>query len=78
MRKNSVPRCIGQKQMWFLLKLDSTDDSFDLGVSKAPEFDHWKWVDYWYPADQVVFFKRRVYQCALAQLETHLPVNENA
>ena len=37
--------------------------------SSTPEFDHWKWVDYWYPADNVVFFKRRVYQCALAQLE---------
>ena len=77
MRKNSEPRCIGQKQMWFLLKLDSGDDSFDLGVSRTPEFDHWKWVDYWYPADQVVFFKRRVYQCALAQLETHLPAPVN-
>ena len=77
MRKNSEPRCIGQKQMWFLLKLDSGEDSFDLGASKTPEFDHWKWVDYWYPADQVVFFKRRVYQCALAQLETHLPAIGN-
>jgi putative (di)nucleoside polyphosphate hydrolase len=75
MRKNSAPRCIGQKQMWFLLKLDSGEDSFDLGASNTPEFDHWKWVDYWYPADEVVFFKRRVYQCALAQLEAHLPAS---
>ena len=78
MRKNSEPRCIGQKQMWFLLRLDSGEDSFDLSVSKTPEFDHWKWVDYWYPADRVVFFKRRVYQCALAQLESRLPSSRSA
>ena len=73
MRRNSEPRCIGQKQMWYLLQLDSDESSFDLAASKSPEFDHWKWVDYWYPAEQVVFFKRRVYQCALAQLESRLP-----
>lgn len=72
-RKNSEPRCIGQKQIWYLLKLDSAEASLDLAASKKPEFDDWKWVDYWYPVDQVVFFKRRVYQCALAQLEDNLP-----
>ena len=71
--RRSEPRCIGQKQLWYLLRLDADETSFDLGASATPEFDHWKWVDYWYPADNVVFFKRRVYQCALAQLETGLP-----
>lgn len=73
MRRNSEPRCIGQKQLWYLLRLESEEESFDLSVSQKPEFDHWTWVDYWYPAENVVFFKRRVYQCALAQLETSLP-----
>ncbi len=73
MRRNSEPRCIGQKQLWYLLRLESDEASFNLSVSDTPEFDHWKWVDYWYPADNVVFFKRRVYQCALAQLESSLP-----
>ncbi len=73
MRRNSEPRCIGQKQLWYLLRLDADEGSFDLTVSRSPEFDHWKWVDYWYPVENVVFFKRRVYQCALAQLETNLP-----
>ena len=76
--RRSEPRCIGQKQLWYLLRLDADETSFDLGVSVTPEFDHWKWVDYWYPADNVVFFKRRVYQCALAQLEPNLPQNESA
>jgi putative (di)nucleoside polyphosphate hydrolase len=71
--RRSEPRCIGQKQMWYLLQLDSDEASFDLSVSKTPEFDHWKWVDYWYPVENVIFFKRRVYQCALAQLESNLP-----
>jgi len=71
--RRSEPLCIGQKQMWYLLQLDSDETSFDLGASNSPEFDHWKWVDYWYPVENVIFFKRRVYQCALAQLESNLP-----
>ncbi len=71
--RRSEPRCIGQKQLWYLLQLEADENSFDLSVSHTPEFDHWKWVDYWYPVENVVFFKRRVYQCALAQLESSLP-----
>jgi len=71
-RKNSEPRCIGQKQIWFLLKLLSSEQELDLSVSHKPEFDGWKWVNYWFPVEDVVFFKRRVYQCALAQLESSL------
>jgi len=71
--RRSEPRCIGQKQLWYLLQLDSGEHSFDLSASAKPEFDHWEWVDYWYPVENVVFFKRRVYQCALAQLEPRLP-----
>jgi putative (di)nucleoside polyphosphate hydrolase len=76
-RKNTEPRCIGQKQIWYLLHLDSDESEFDLGASRKPEFDHWEWVDYWYPVNNVVFFKRRVYQCALAQLEVNLPTALN-
>lgn len=72
-RKNSSPRCIGQKQKWYLLELTTNEEAFDLSVSEKPEFDHWKWVDYWHPVDNVVYFKRRVYQCALEQLESGLP-----
>lgn len=71
-RKNSEPRCIGQKQIWFLLKLLSSEQELDLSASHKPEFDGWKWVNYWFPVEDVVFFKRRVYQCALAQLESSL------
>ena len=77
-RKNSEPRCIGQKQIWFLLRLLSSEQELDLSASRKPEFDGWKWVDYWYPVEDVVFFKRRVYQCALKQLESCLPVSDSS
>lgn len=77
-RKNSEPRCIGQKQIWFLLRLLSSEQELDMSASRKPEFDGWKWVDYWYPVEDVVFFKRRVYQCALKQLESCLPVSDRS
>ena len=42
----------------------------------GPEFDHWKWVSYWYPLRQVVSFKRQVYRRALKELAVSLVVEE--
>lgn len=72
-RHNTSPVCIGQKQKWFLLQLESKEDSINMSATDSPEFDHWKWVDYWYPIKEVVSFKRRVYQCALNELYRFLP-----
>ncbi len=72
-RRHTSPVCIGQKQKWFLLQLKSAESSVDLAASKKPEFDDWKWVDYWLPCQQVVSFKRRAYQCALNELQPFLP-----
>lgn len=72
-RQNCSPVCIGQKQRWFLLKLTSAEKRLNLKATGKPEFDQWKWVDYWYPIENVVYFKKRVYRCALQQLEQHLP-----
>ena len=68
-RKNSKPLCIGQKQIWYLLKLVVDDRYFDLSCTSNPEFDLWRWVDFWQPADEIISFKREVYQQALKQLE---------
>ena len=68
MRRNSSPLCIGQKQVWFLLRLVGEESSVRLDACDEPEFDHWRWVDYWDPIDQVVFFKRAVYRRALKEL----------
>jgi len=37
-------------------------------MGEKPEFDHWRWVSYWYPVNQVVSFKRKVYRKALGEL----------
>lgn len=67
-RKNSEPLCIGQKQIWFLLRLMAEDDRVRLDTTDAPEFDRWRWVDYWRPVNEVIYFKRRVYARALQEL----------
>ena len=71
--------CIGQKQVWFLLRMVGNEDDVRLDVSEHPEFDRWRWVDFWYPAAHVVAFKRQVYARALRHLapiaETRFGVN---
>lgn len=67
-RRNQRPRCIGQKQVWFLLKFIGEESALRLDLSDEPEFDEWRWVDFWYPMDHVVSFKRSVYQRALRHL----------
>lgn len=67
-RQNIEPLCIGQKQIWYLLKLMVDESLVDLGLSKKPEFDNWCWIDYWAPVKQVVDFKQSVYERALKEL----------
>ncbi|MEM1402030.1 MAG: RNA pyrophosphohydrolase [Pseudomonadota bacterium] len=67
-RKGQTPLCIGQKQKWFLLRMLANDGAVSLTENEKPEFDHWQWVSYWYPLDQVVYFKREVYRRALKEL----------
>lgn len=67
-RRHQRPVCIGQKQQWFLLRLTGGEGAVRLDASGTPEFDDWRWVDYWRPARDVVFFKRHVYRRALREL----------
>ena len=62
----------GQKQIWFLLKLTGRDNDVSLRASVKPEFDAWRWHEYWAPLDTVIEFKRDVYQRALSELEHYL------
>lgn len=71
-RYHKDPLCIGQKQKWFLLSLESEDSKVELEKSGQPEFDDWRWVSYWYPINQVIEFKRDVYRKALNELVTPL------
>lgn len=68
-RRHLKPLCIGQKQRWFLVRLVADEDRVCLNNCEKPEFDHWRWVDYWHPLEEVVPFKRSVYQRALSELE---------
>ena len=58
----------GQKQIWFLLRLVGRDSDVSLRASGHPEFDAWRWSDYWVPLDSVIEFKRDVYERALTEL----------
>jgi putative (di)nucleoside polyphosphate hydrolase len=59
----------GQKQLWFLFQLIGADSDVCLDRVSRPEFDRWRWVDYWDPVDRIVEFKRQVYRRALSELE---------
>jgi putative (di)nucleoside polyphosphate hydrolase len=62
-----------QKQIWFLLQLTGQDWHLNLRATDHPEFDAWRWNDYWVPLDAVVEFKRGVYEMALTELARYLP-----
>lgn len=68
-RRDGDPVCIGQKQRWYLLRLRTSEDRvrFD-ATDQPPEFDRWRWVDYWEPVREVIYFKRHVYRRALHEL----------
>jgi putative (di)nucleoside polyphosphate hydrolase len=65
----------GQKQIWFLLRLVGRDCDVSLRASTHPEFDAWRWNTYWVQLDNVIEFKRGVYQLALAELARFLSHN---
>ena len=68
-RRNQSPLCIGQNQIWFLLRMCGAESAVDLSASDKPEFDRWRWIEYWAPPGEVIFFKRGVYKRALKELE---------
>jgi putative (di)nucleoside polyphosphate hydrolase len=67
-RRRSIPLCIGQKQRWFLLRMLGSEERLRFDVTAEPEFDSWRWVDYWSPVREVIYFKRNVYARALEEL----------
>lgn len=75
-RSEQNPLCIGQKQKWFLLRLDEHNTRYIRLDTAKPEFEEWAWVSYWYPLRYIVSFKRGVYQQALQELIYRLPRQE--
>lgn len=75
--RKSYPRCIGQKQKWFLLSLRSSVEQIRFDLTDSPEFDAWSWVNYWYPLSQVISFKKDVYRKALKELHPYFLRNSS-
>ena len=51
-----------------ILALTGRDTDIDLRATAHPEFDAWRWHDYWIPLEAVIEFKREVYRLALDEL----------
>ena len=56
-----------------MLQLVTHDHVLNLRATDHPEFDAWRWNDYWVPLDVVVEFKRGVYEMALTELARYIP-----
>ena len=72
LRRGSKPLCIGQKQRWFLLRLKCPEENLRFDCCDKPEFDRIRWVQFWRPVTEGIYFKRRVYACALHELGHHV------
>ena len=58
----------GQKQKWFIMKFNGSDDEIDVNTPK-PEFLEWKWVEIDQLIDVVVDFKRDVYKKVTSEIK---------
>ena len=52
----------------FLLRMTGLDTDVQLRATHHPEFDAWRWSNYWVSLDSVIEFKRGVYTQALNEL----------
>lgn len=68
-RHDDEPVCIGQKQKWYLLRVNSRNIRFQFDKTDHQEFQGFRWVSYWYPLKQVIFFKKRAYRRAMKEFE---------
>lgn len=58
----------GQRQKWFLLRFDGTDDEFNLNTPH-PEFYEWRWASPGELLDIIIPFKRRLYSAVLKEFQ---------
>ncbi|SFV87473.1 Adenosine (5')-pentaphospho-(5'')-adenosine pyrophosphohydrolase [hydrothermal vent metagenome] len=69
--------CVGQKQVWFLLKLTGAENNIKLDTHTKIEFEDWKWVDYWHPIEAIIDFKKSIYEDMLKSLAPVLFKNQH-
>ncbi|MFZ7091779.1 RNA pyrophosphohydrolase [Primorskyibacter sp. 2E233] len=56
----------GQEQKWFLLRFHGTDDQVRIDADDHQEFSEWRWMDADEVLQQIVPFKRGVYEQVIA------------
>ncbi|MBU2937231.1 MULTISPECIES: RNA pyrophosphohydrolase [Pacificibacter] len=61
----------GQKQLWFLMRFNSTDDKISI-ASEHPEFAQWKWSAPTNLVAEIVPFKKHIYEAVVAEFAPHL------
>lgn len=63
---------IGQKQHYFMLRLNKEPASFNFESTDTPEFSQFRWVSYWYPLQAATAFKQAVYRQVLCDFRRYL------
>lgn len=61
----------GQRQRWFLFRLEAQDDAIDLATGH-PEFRNWRWMTAADMLTAIVPFKRQVYAKVLDEFAPYL------
>ncbi|WGW05798.1 RNA pyrophosphohydrolase [Tropicibacter oceani] len=62
----------GQEQKWFLLRFHGTDDQVRIDADDHQEFSEWRWMDADEVLEQIVPFKRGVYEQVIAAFRDRL------
>ena len=63
----------GQEQKWFLMRFNGEDADINIETDH-PEFSHWRWLPVSELVDNIVPFKRSVYEGVLEAFEGHFKV----
>ncbi|MEX0306318.1 MAG: RNA pyrophosphohydrolase [Ruegeria sp.] len=61
----------GQEQKWYLMRFLGRDDQIDI-ATEHPEFTHWKWQSVDQLVEEIVPFKRGVYQQVMGAFRGYL------
>ena len=62
---------LGQRQVWFALRMNADNSVFRFDNEDPPEFTEWRWADFHEAVDGIIPFKRKVYE-AVAGRFLHL------
>ena len=58
---------VGQKQKWFLFHFLGQDSDINIANNKNPEFYDWKWVEPSSVSNEIVNFKKKIYEKVLLE-----------